>query len=330
VHGLIAGGFNVIDVKAEVLEAEGRIRPHIRETPLEHSPYLSRECGCGVYLKLENLQISGSFKLRGAMNKLLSLSEAERARGVVTASSGNHGAAFAYTLQRFGWQGTVYLPRNASPAKVEALRLYGAEVKFHGEDCVETEAFAKNEAAMSGRFWLSPYNDPKVVGGQGTVAIELERQLERFDTVLVPVGGGGLASGLGGYLKQSGRQVEVIGCLPENSPVMYESVKAGRIVETESKPTLSDGTAGGIEQGSITFDLCRSYVDDYILLSEDEIAAAIRLCVERHFMLIEGSAALPIAALLKQRGRFKGRQVVLILTGAKISLQKLLEVLSRD
>jgi threonine dehydratase len=318
----------VIEVRAEVLEAERRIRPYIRETPLEFSPFLSAECGGSVYLKLENLQLTGSFKLRGAMNKLLSLSDEERSRGVVTASSGNHGAAFAYTLQRFGWRGTVYLPENASRAKVEALRFYGAEMRFHGDDCVLTEAFAKSEAAKAGSVWLPPYNDIKVIGGQGTVAVELDRQLEYFDTVLLPVGGGGLASGVAGYLKEGGGEVEVIGCLPENSPVMYESVKAGRVLEMESKPTLSDGSAGGIEQGSITFDLCKRYVDDYILLSEEEIARAIRTIVERHFMLIEGSAALPVAALLKRRERFKGRTVVLVLTGAKISREKLIEVLS--
>jgi len=319
----------VIDIPAEVLEAEERIRPFIRETPLEFSHYLSKLGGCRVYLKLENLQITGSFKLRGAMNKLLSLSEEERARGVVTASSGNHGAAFAYVLEKFGWRGRIYLPEYASPAKVETLRLMGADIELHGDDCVVTEAFAQSEADRLGMFWISPYNDAKVVGGQGTAGVELERQLERFDTVLLPVGGGGLASGVGGYLKSRGRQVEVIGCLPENSPVMYESVKAGRIVEMESKPTLSDGTAGGIEAGSITFDLCRRFVDDYVLLSEEEIAAALRLVVEKHCMLIEGSAALPVAAFLKNRERFAGRDVVLVISGAKINLEKLIEVLTR-
>ncbi len=319
----------MIDIPAEVLEAEERIRPFIRETPLEFSHYLSSLSGCRVYLKLENLQITGSFKLRGAMNKLLSLSEEERARGVVTASSGNHGAAFAYVLEKFGWRGRIYLPEYASAAKVETLRLMGADIELHGDDCVVTEAFAQSEAERLGMFWISPYNDAKVVGGQGTAGVELERQLERFDTVLLPVGGGGLASGVGGYLKSRGRQVELIGCLPENSPVMYESVKAGRIVEMESKPTLSDGTAGGIEAGSITFDLCRRFVDDYVLLSEEEIAAALRLVVEKHYMLIEGAAALPVAAFLKNRERFAGRGVVLVITGAKINLEKLIEVLTR-
>jgi len=319
----------VLDVRAEVLEAEERIRPFIRETPLEFSHYLSDLGACRVYLKLENLQITGSFKLRGAVNKLLSLSDEERARGLVTASSGNHGAAFAYALEKFGCKGRIYLPEYASPAKVEALRLLGADIAFHGNDCVLTEAFAKGEAERLGMFWVSPYNDAKIVGGQGTIAVELERQAGRFDTVLVPVGGGGMASGVGGYLKSGDGDVEIIGCLPQHSPVMYESVKAGRIVEMESKPTLSDGTAGGLETGSITFDLCRRFIDDYVLLSEDEIAAALRLVIEKHHMLIEGSAALPVAAFIKSRERFAGRDVVLVLSGAKIGLEKLLEVLKR-
>ncbi len=319
-----------IDVKKEVLEAEQRARNYIRETPVEFSPYLSEVGKSQVYLKLENLQITGSFKLRGAANKLLSLSKEEREKGVVTASSGNHGAAFAYLLKKLHCNGTIYLPANASRAKVEALMSYGADVEFYGNDCVETEKYAKETAQKNNLVFVSPYNDLKIVGGQGTVGIELMRQVSEIDTVLVPVGGGGLISGIGGYLKAINRKIEIIGCQPENSAVMAESLKAGKIIQMESMPTLADGTAGGIEQKAVTFDICRKVVDDMILVTEDEIKAAVKLILEKHYMLIEGAAALSVASFLKGKERFKNKHVVLIISGSKISLDTLKKVLCME
>lgn len=318
-----------IDVRQEALEAEERIRPHIRETPAEPSLYLSKLGNCEVILKCENLQITGSFKLRGAMNKFLSLSESDKKQTLVTASSGNHGTAFAYIMKKFAAKGVIYLPETVSPAKVESLRLLDADLRFHGDDCIKAERLAKQTAETSeGQKWLSPYNDPKIIGGQGTIGIELERQVGKVDAILAPVGGGGLIGGLAGYLKAIDSKVEVIGCQPENSAVMYESVKAGEILDLESKPTISDGTAGGIEAGAITFDLVRRYVDDFILADEGEIADAIKLMLEKHCMLVEGSGALSVACFVKARERFASKRVVLILSGSKISLDTLKQVLS--
>lgn len=318
---------NGIDVKSEVLEAEKRIRPYILETPLEYSPYLSQLVDSKVYLKLENQQITKSFKLRGALNKILSLSDEDRKRGLLTASSGNHGAAFAYTMDMFGIEGTIYLPTTTSQAKREALKAQGADVVIQGDDCVLAEKAAKEEAERRGKIFISPYNDSKIIGGQGTIALELQRQPDKIDVVLTPLGGGGLASGLAGYLKAVDPGIEIIGCQPENSAVMYESVKAGRILNLESKPTLSDGSAGGIEQGSITFDICRRLIDDYILVSEDEILQAILLTIERHHMLVEGAAVLAVASLLKKPERFRNKTVVLIISGARIGLEKIKEIM---
>ena len=317
----------MIDVKNEVLDAEGRIRAHVRETPLEHSPYLSRLGNCQVYLKLENIQFSGSFKFRGAVNKLLSLTDEEKNLGITTASSGNHGMAVACLLHKFGIKGIIFLPEVAAEAKVEAMRLYEPDIQIFGDDCVKAEMEAKRIAGEKDMTWISPYNDPFIVGGQGTVAVELERQLNRMDSVLVPVGGGGLISGTAGYLKTKDDHIEIIGCQPENSRVMYESIQAGEILDLESQPTLSDGTAGGIEQGSITFDICRVTVDDFILVNEDEIKNAIRLILEKHYMLIEGGAAVAVASFLKEKERFKKKHVVLVLTGSKISLDQLKTIL---
>ena len=316
-----------LDVHKAGLEAEGRIREHIRETPAEPSAYLSQIGHSRVHLKLENWQITGSFKLRGAVNKFLSLGEDEKRQRLVTASSGNHGNAFAHVLKRFGANGTIYLPENASPAKVEALDAYGVDLELYGDDCIRAEMFAKKMAQERGQIYISPYNDPEIIGGQATVGVELARQLDTIDVVVVPVGGGGLISGVAGFLKSVDPTIQIIGCQPENSRVMFESIRAGELLDLESSPTLSDGTAGGIEAGSITFDICRAYVDDYVLVSEDEISEALRLLLEKHHMLVEGAAALSVASYLKDVERFEGKNVVLILSGSKISLDSLKQVL---
>jgi threonine dehydratase len=276
---------------------------------------------------MENIQIPGSFKLRGALNKILSLSNQQKKQGIITASSGNHGAAIAYILNKFKIKGTIFLPENASSSKIDHLRLYGANIKQYGDDCVLAEAQARKTAEKKGLIYVSPYNDIKIIGGQGTIGIELERQLKKPEVVLCPVGGGGLISGVGGYLKHTNPDVKIIGCQPENSAVMYKSIQSGRILDMPSLPTLSDGTAGGIEQGSITFELCRKYVDDFYLVSEEEIKQAIKLVIEKHCLLIEGGAALPVAAFLKYHSIFKGKNVSLILSGSRISRQNLAEII---
>ncbi|MFX0124128.1 MAG: threonine/serine dehydratase [Candidatus Hodarchaeota archaeon] len=313
-----------IDVKKVVLEAEKRIRPYIRETPLEFSPYLSKKGKCKVYLKMENIQLTRSFKARGAMNKILSLPKGTE---IITASSGNHGLAVAYTLSKLGGTGTIYLPTATAPVKIEKLRNYDITLDFHGSDSVDAEIFAKETAERDKKVFISPYNDLEIIGGQGTIAIELTRQLAEIDVVLVTIGGGGLISGIAGYLKELNPAVEIVGCLPRNSPVMYESIKAGKIVDMESKPTLSDGSAGGIEPNAITFDLCQRYVDHYILVNEEEIAHAILLMLEEHNMVVEGAAGVTVAAYLKEMDHFEGKKVVLIICGGNISIQQLKEII---
>ncbi len=323
-EGPLAG----IDLKKEVERAEKRIRKHIRQTPLEYSPFLSQEGHCEVHLKLENMQLTGSFKLRGTMNKLLSLTKKERKRVLVTASSGNHGAAFAYGLKKLKLKGIIYLPSYTSKAKLDSLKFYDVVTKMFGTDCVNTEIHAREEAEKNDFVYIPPYNDLKIIGGQGTVGIELRRQREHMDVVLVPVGGGGLICGIAGYLKSLDENIEIVGCQPLNSAVMAESIHAGEIVDIESQPTLSDGSAGGIEKGSITFDICQKYVTDFILVSEEEIREAIKLVLDKHFMLLEGAGALTVASFMKAKESFKGKKVVLVLSGAKISMDVLKEVIS--
>ena len=316
----------MIGIRDEVLAAEKRIRPYIRETPVDYSFYLSRIANCRAHLKLENLQHTGSFKARGAINKLLSLEHGQREAGVITASTGNHGLAVAYGASMFGMHGTIFLPENASPQKLKMLRNYDVEIAFFGTDCEEAEIHARAEAGKSGRVYLSPYNDPKVLGGQGTIAVELLRQLASIDCIMVSVGGGGLISGIAGYLKEAEREVEVIGCVPKNSPAMYDSIKAGQIVDSPMSPTLSDGTAGGIEAGSITFEPCRRYVDEWVLIDEEEIREGIKLIFQEHRYVIEGAAGVVIASFLKLRDRLAGKSVVLVICGGNIEVAKFKEV----
>lgn len=311
-----------------ILQAEQKIRPYIRKTPLEYSHHLSKTTGGQIFLKLENLQYTGSFKVRGALNALLSLSKEQSARGVVTASSGNHGIAVAFGLHTLNFKGTIFLPEDTSSTKVIGISNYRADTRFWGTDCLETETYARAYAEQHSMQYISPYNNLHVVGGQGTIGVELCEQTKHIDVVLVAVGGGGMISGIAEYVKTLFPHAEVIGCSPMNSPVMAKSVQAGQILEIESLSTLSDGTAGGIEKDSITFPLCCELVDDYILVTEDEIREAMRLFIETHHMLIEGAAGVPLAALLKMPERFRDKTVIIVLCGANISLEKLKSVIS--
>ena len=315
----------------EVGVAARRISPYVRTTPVEHSARFSRMTGCQVSFKLENLQHTGSFKVRGAANKLLSLPLEERTKGVVAASSGNHGLAVAYTARRIGVSCTVFVPEGASTTKVRAMREYGAEVIFHGDDAALSEARARQQAGEEDLAYISPYNDPEVIAGQGTLAAELVGPSDgvgAIDAVFVPVGGGGLISGVAGYLKGVlGEGVRIYGCQPENSAVMYESVRAGRVLDLPSDATLSDGTAGGLEPQTITFEPCRTLVDEWVLVSEDEIVEAMNLFMDAHHYMIEGAAGVSVASFLKRQDELRGENVAVVVCGANIALETLRNVL---
>jgi threonine dehydratase len=316
------------DAARETSLAEPRIRPYIRETPLEPSPALSRAAGADVYLKLETAQVTGSFKARGALNKLLSLSVAEREAGVVTASTGNHALATTHALALLGLSGEIFLPASVSRAKLDALESRGARLRLIDDDPGLVETIARRAADESGRVYVSPYNDPQVIGGQGTVAVELRRQLERFDAVFVPVGGGGLIAGMAADLAAHASGVTVVGCQPTACPIMVESVRAGRLLELPSAPSISDATVGLLEPGSITFPLCRELVSEWAVVEEAELRSAVRFVLEKQSLLIEGAAALPVAALLAAGDRWRGATVVAVLSGSHIAIPVLTELLA--
>lgn len=310
----------------KIQDAYNRIRDEIYKTPLLYSQWLSNYCSGEVYLKLESEQITGSFKARGSLNKLKWIQEQNIDSLPVTASTGNHGLGFARACNVLDIKGKVFLPHNAVSSKVDAIKAFDVEIEFYGEDPYTTEIYTRKTAKKNGWIYVSPYNDLQIIAGQGTIGIEILQELPSPDNILATVGGGGLISGIGSWLKEKSPHTSVIGCQPEHSPEMSVSVRAGEYREVESKPTLSDGSAGGFERDSITFGLCQKLVDDFILTSEDEIAEAIRSMIKNHSKLVEGSAGVAIASLLKQPQKFAGKTTVIVVCGANISYDKLQEV----
>ena len=313
---------------AAILEAESRIRPFIHQTPLEKSTVLSEKTSANVFLKCEHLQKTGSFKFRGALNKVLSLTEVEKSRGVLAASTGNHGLGVALAAQMAGIQATIYVPKDISSMKLSAIRSLGANIDKTSEDCLEAEITARNVSKQTGQIFISPYNDRDVMAGQGTIGHELFIQNPKLDAVFISVGGGGLMGGIASYLKHINPNVHIVGCWPENSPILYECLKAGKIIPVAEEPTISDATAGGLEKKSVTFDICKNVIDQSILVSEAEIYAAMRLIAETERWIIEGAAGVAVAAFFKVSHQFQGKSVAIVLCGRNISFDKFRKVIA--
>ena len=309
----------MINFRSNIEQVYKRSNPHIRHTPLEHSPYLSNLASANVFLKLDNIQKTGSFKFRGAISKMTSMSDQEKSNGVVTASTGNHGAACSLAMSTLQIKGKIVVPENVHKNKVENILNLGGEIEYYGDDCIDAEERAQEISKTTGATYISPYNDEAIVCGQGTMGLEIWEDLKGIDAVFVSVGGGGLISGVGGYLKSMNESIQVYGVSPKNSCVMYESLKAGKQLDLPSEPTLSDGTAGGVEFGSMTFEMCKEIIDDFSIVSEEEIAKGIQIGVEKHHQLIEGAAGTAIAGFMKQKDKFKDRTVVLVMCGGNIS-----------
>jgi len=298
---------------AKTRAVSGKVHDHAVVTPMIGWAAAGEECGTEILLKCEHQQKTGSFKVRGALAKLLSLGEGQRERGVVAASSGNHGLGVAYALSALGGTEIVCVPAHASPVKVAAIRRYGVDVRVMGHEPAETERLARRLAAETGMSYISLYNDLDVIGGQGTVREEIVQQLggRAVDAVVVAVGGGGLISGIGAVIKSALPGVRVIGASPANDAAMAASVRAGQVVQVGARPTISDGTAGGVEEGSITLPLCAELVDAWVLVTEPEICSALRFMIDIEHQLVEGAAAVAIAAGLKA-GRNCGGQAMVI------------------
>ncbi|MBO1040763.1 hydroxyectoine utilization dehydratase EutB [Brucella pituitosa] len=300
----------------EIEQAQDRLSDHVERTPLIHSESLSAQSGVPVFLKLENRQPTGSFKLRGATNAVLCLSGNERERGLVTASTGNHGRALAHAASTQGLTATICLSSLVPRNKVEAIRALGADVRIIGksqDDAMEEVMRLVRDESMNA---IPPFDDPRIIAGQGTVGLEIVEDLPELDTVLVPLSGGGLAAGVAAAVKAKLPQARVIGISMQRGAAMQASLEAGKPVNVEELDTLADSLGGGIGlDNRWTFEMCRSLLDDVILLDEEEIAAGIRHAARLESEIIEGAAAVGIAALLAGKIKPTGPTAIIVSGG---------------
>lgn len=311
-----------------VREARERTKDYLSPTPLEFSRYLSDQIDGEVWLKLDLVQRTASFKYRGAVNKVLSLTEEELEAGVVTASTGNYALAVAEAMHQRGRRATAYVARDMEESRLNILKSHGLDLVIFGDLAWDAEIEARRVGDEEGKTYVSPYNDPIVVGGQGTCGLEISEQLPDLDAAFFACGAGGLLTGSSGWLKSYNPEIETYGVSPANSPVMYESVRSNKMITMDTESTLADTCAGGVDLDSITLDLCQRYVDEILLLTEDEIAASIRLLFEQHRLVSEGSGALGIGGLLQRKEQFEGKKVVAVVCGRNIDLDVFKKIIS--
>lgn len=302
---------------ADVRRAKERIRDHVIATPLVYSPTFSAMTGARVFLKLENLQKAGSFKVRGATNKILSEKASIGSRGVIAASAGNHAQGVAVAAQLAGVPATIVMPESVSISKEEATRGYGAEVILRGSSLDESLAFA-NELAAGGFFFIHPYDDPEIIAGQGTIALEIFEELPGVDLIVVPVGGGGLISGIATAAKALHPSVRVVGVQAAACPSAMVAGEEKGPVRVKAAPSIADGILVNTI-GSLPFAIMEDHVDEVIAVSEDHIAMAMVLLLERKKVLAEGAGAVPLAALLNSKIEVApGSTVVLVISGGNV------------
>ena len=314
------------EVYRRAIEARGVVSRHARKTPLDYSSTFSRISGCHVYLKYENLQKTGSFKVRGAIYKVSRLSGG--VKGVVAASAGNHAQGVSYAASLYGLKATIVMPSTASISKIEATRGYGAEVVLHGANYNEAEEKALEIARERGYELIHPFDDIDVMAGQGTIGFEILEDLPDVEVVVVPMGGGGLISGIASVVKHLKPSTKIIGVEPENAPKFTASLKEGRIVEVEVRPTIADGLAVK-RPGRIAFELVSDLVDDVVTVSEEEIAEAMYLLLERGKVLAEGAGAAAPAAVISGKVRARGRKLVALVSGGNVDLTAIYRLLLR-
>jgi len=315
---------------SEIQEARVRLGHHVYVTPCPSTDHFVGEVGCRtLYMKLENLQRTGSFKERGALNRMLVLSEEERRRGIIAASAGNHAQGVAFHAGRLGLDSLIVMPLRTPLIKVSSTRSFGAKVLLHGENFDEAYAEAKRLQAEQNRVFIHPFNDPYVIAGQGTIGLELFEQVPDLELVLVPVGGGGLASGIACALKSLNPAIRVVGVQAEKISSMKASLEAGRVVELPPGNTLADGVAVR-RPGTETFSLMQQYIDAIVTVDEAEIANAILRLLEQDKTVVEGAGALPLAALLNGKvPEARVKNTALVLSGGNIDVNLLSRIIER-
>ncbi|HEY73303.1 MAG: hydroxyectoine utilization dehydratase EutB [Anaerolineaceae bacterium 4572_32.2] len=314
----------------DIYLARQKIAPIANKTPLIHSGWLAERADVPVYLKLENVQETCSFKIRGAANKLLNLAPDERERGVITVSSGNHGRAVSYVARRLKIRAVVLLSEAVPEVKRRAIQKLGAEVIVRGETYDQAMEHASRLQKDQGLVMIHPFDDPLVIAGQGVIGLELLEDLPEIDTAIVPLSGGGLMGGIALALKTAHPGIRTVGVSMERGPAMVESLRAGRVVDIVEQPTIADGLAGGIAPNIYTFDIIQKYVDDTVLVSEEEIAGAMAFALEKHHLVVEGAGAVGIAALLYEKVERLGQHVAVVVSGGNVDLSLLLEIAERN
>jgi threonine dehydratase len=310
----------------DIYLARSRIAPIAHKTPLVLSPPLSELTGSEITLKLENLQETGSFKPRGASNKLLSLDPKTQQRGIIAVSSGNHGRALAYVAHRLGLRAVVCLAETVPANKRDAIQKLGAEIVLKGSTYEEANEEAFRLFEKERLEMIHPYDDPIVIAGQGTIGLELLEEIPDLDTVVIPLSGGGLLGGIAFVLKSTDPGIHVVGAMMERGPAMVESLRAGRIVDIVEEPTLADALAGGLPPNQYSFELVQKTIDETVLVSEEEIAAAMVFALERHRLVVEGGGAVGIAALMAGKVQHLGKHVAVVISGGNIDMSLLLRV----
>ena len=311
----------------DIYTAKNRIGSIAQKTPLIFSSSLSELTGSSVRLKYEGLQPTGSFKIRGAANKLLSLTDKEKSRGVIAFSTGNHGRAVAAVARQLGIRAVICLSMRVPQYRVDAMRQLGAEVAVHGVSQDEAYEHALKLQREQSLTMIKPFDDPFVIAGQGTIGLELLDDLPAIDTAVVPVSGGGLIAGIAFALKSAHPSIRVIGVSMECAPAMYHCLKAGHPVEIEEKDSLADALLGGIGlDNEYTFEMTKRYVDDVVLVSEDEIAKAMFYTLDKHHLVVEGSGAVGISALLSGKIANLGRNVAVVISGSNVDVSLLTKI----
>lgn len=312
----------------DVFAARERIKDVIYRSPCPYSLSLSRLCGAEIYCKLDHLQMTGSFKERGARNKLMQLSDEEKKRGVIAASAGNHALALAYHGQEMGIKVTVIMPRWAPLVKVSNCRSFGANIVLEGESYDDARAAAKRMAEEKQMVYVPGFDDPAIIAGQGTAGLEILEDVRDVDAVIVPVGGGGLLAGIGLAIKALKPSVRIIAVESENAPTLQASLAEKKVTRIATRPTLADGLAVA-EIGGMCFEIIQKVMDDLVMVNEAEIATSILRLLEHEKMVIEGGGAVPLAAAMRKSLGLEGKNVVLVLSGGNIDVTMLSKIIER-
>ena len=311
----------------KIKDAHKKILPFVNYTPLVHSEYLSNYSN--VKLKLENFQITGSFKLRGALNKLLSLSKSEKEKGVIAVSTGNHGKGVAYASKVLGIKSTIYMSSMVPQYRRKAIENLGAKVEIVGQNSDEADLFAKNLAKEKNISLIHPFDDEDIIIGQGTVGLEMLEQFPDADTIIIPTSGGGLVSGIAQAIKLQKPKIKIISVSMERGPSMYDSLKKGVPVDVEELETLADCLGGSIGlDNKFTFNIVKEYVDDFVLVSEEKIAEGIKINFLEHKIVSEGAAATSIMVVKEKLSSHIGKNIICLICGGNIDTQLFNKVLS--